>query len=408
MNTKDVQFTFDDSNVLEIEPDLTHDDELNISQPKKRLPIKKSTKPKVTFQKQMNTPQRPPPVPRPPPPTQQSQPQFIDKSFESFSNPQKRMSTDFEAQSVQSDESIQDDADENDEVFSQMDEPGFGADEPGMAQDLPSEGFDTIDDEKQDLLYRFHRLTSKGVKVSKNFNMYSDIREMRSEFKKIKRDSEVNSSLKFSKQILMAIVSGTEFLNKRYDPMGIELNGWSETVMENMNDGDYDNVFEKLHDKYTGRVNTPPELELMMSLAGSAVMFHMTSTMFKSIPNMSDMAKQNPDLQNAMKNMADNLMKAQMQPQSSQPAPSNTDGPREMRGPSMNLGDFGSLLPPPTPAGPVKRVPSPQSSISTSSSDSSSMSGISVKQVSVAMSEGGTRRGRRPKNQATKANTIEI
>ena len=235
---------------------------------------------------------------------------------------------------------------------------------------------------------------------------------MRTEYRKITRDAEVNSSLKFSKRMLMACVSGLEFLNKRYDPVGVELNGWSENVMENVGDGDYDNVFERLHDKYSGKVNTPPELELMLSLAGSAIMFHMTSTMFKQLPNMNDSSKQNPEMmQNLMKSMS-NTMNNQQSSEPAQPSTSQQAGPsydtsgrREMKGPSMNLGGLFPGMGPPPPA-PVMEQPYevPESVLSDSESEASQES---IRNVSYTA--GGTRRGRKPKNiHADSENTINI
>ena len=230
---------------------------------------------------------------------------------------------------------------------------------------------------------------------------------MRSDFERIKRDHEVNGSIKFSRRMLMAVVSASEFLNKRYDPFGVELNGWSETVMENTTDGDYDNVFERLHDKYAGKVNTPPELELMLSLAGSAIMFHMTSTMFKSIPNLNSMAKNNPDMQQAMSNMAQNLMNQATQNQNEKEEPPS-EGRRKMRGPSMNLSDMGGMMPPPMPSStyPQRRSPEIPESVLSDDDTMSELSGMSIKQVSVTA--GGTRRGRKPKVIANKENTIDI
>jgi hypothetical protein len=55
-----------------------------------------------------------------------------------------------------------------------------------------------------------------------------------------------------------------------------------------------------------------PELRLLMSLAGSAFMFHLTNTMFKSsLPGLDQVMKQNPDLMRQFagataKSMADN------------------------------------------------------------------------------------------------------
>ena len=42
--------------------------------------------------------------------------------------------------------------------------------------------------------------------------------------------------------MLMAIVSGLEYANKRFDPFSIELDGWSENVFENIED--FNTVFE--------------------------------------------------------------------------------------------------------------------------------------------------------------------
>ena len=39
-----------------------------------------------------------------------------------------------------------------------------------------------------------------------------------------------------------------EFLNNKFDPFDIKLDGWSESVNESIND--YDEVFEELAEKY--------------------------------------------------------------------------------------------------------------------------------------------------------------
>ena len=42
----------------------------------------------------------------------------------------------------------------------------------------------------------------------------------------------------------MAAVTGVEFLNKKFDPIGAKLDGWSESVMDNITD--YEEIFKKL------------------------------------------------------------------------------------------------------------------------------------------------------------------
>ena len=95
---------------------------------------------------------------------------------------------------------------------------------------------------------------------------------------------------------MMAFVAGTEFLNSRYDPFDLKLDGWSETVHENSDD--YDDIFEELHEKYKDKEKVAPELRLMMSLAGSAFMYHMTNSFFSGggTSSGSNMANMMPGL----------------------------------------------------------------------------------------------------------------
>ena len=51
--------------------------------------------------------------------------------------------------------------------------------------------------------------------------------------------------------MLMAFVSGLEFLNQKFDPFDLKLDGWAESVHENIDD--YDDVFGELHEKYGGK-----------------------------------------------------------------------------------------------------------------------------------------------------------
>lgn len=315
---------------------------------------------------------------------------FTDKTFEIFSNPEKKMPEESDDEEQQSEAPT--------DIQSVEEEEDLGED----SHVQPSAGYATLEEEKQDLLYKFHRLESKGVKLSKKFNAYSDIKDMRAEYNKIKKDAEASQNVKFSKKMLMAFVSGIEFLNKRYDPVGAELDGWSETVMENVNDGDYDNVFERLHEKYGGKVNTPPEIELMMSLGGSAIMFHMSSKMFKNLPDVGNMAKRNPEMMANLMKTVNETLQTQQTRDMGQPPPESQEGfRREMNGPSVNLSQFGNFMPPPMMSGGMNVPP-----VEPMFSDDSSESNISVKKVTV--SEGGTRRGRKPKVAQTTENTIDL
>jgi hypothetical protein len=151
--------------------------------------------------------------------------------------------------------------------------------------------------EKREIIYQLDRLESKGFKIPFKFNMNSDLEEMRTEYNRLIREKELDGSVRFQQKMLMAFISGTEYMNSRYDPFAIKLDGWSEQVNENIND--YDDIFEELHYKYkaTGK-KMAPELRLFISLSGSAFMFHLTSRMFKEqpMPNVENVLKSDPEL----------------------------------------------------------------------------------------------------------------
>jgi hypothetical protein len=192
----------------------------------------------------------------------------------------------------------------------------------------PQKSHNDIINMKKELLYQFSRLEKKGIHVPKHFTMSSSLDEMKAEFDRIKRDVDMDSSVRFQRKMLMACVSGIEFLNTKFDPFDIYLDGWSESVQDGIND--YDDIFEELWVKYHGRVKMAPELRLMLSLGGSAVWFHMSHAMFKNMPGVEQVFNANPELK---KQFMSATMKTAMQQQSSAAAP-----PRNSKGGSGNGG----------------------------------------------------------------------
>lgn len=213
--------------------------------------------------------------------------------------------------------------------------------------------YEEIQLEKQQLLFNLERLHKQGYPPSKKYSMASSYEDMQYEHDRLKKQRDVEKSIKFSRKILMALVSGVEFLNGKFDPFDIKLEGWSENIMENVTD--YDEVFEELHDKYGESVKMAPELKLIAMLAGSGFMFHLTNSLFKTAsPKLSDILKQNPDIMKniseaAAKNMGNtinqefgqddiigNLMKGGINMKMNQQFPQAAQGPQmsQQRGPS--------------------------------------------------------------------------
>ena len=177
---------------------------------------------------------------------------------------------------------------------------------------------------------------------------------MKAEYERLKKDKEVDNAVKFQRKVVLTVASGIEFLNGKFDPFDVKLDGWSDSLHENIDE--YDEVFEELHEKYKGKAKMAPELKLLMMLGGSAFMFHMTNSMFKAaLPNVDQVFKQNPDLKKQFAQATANTMAQQ-----------SKGGPFDGIT-SMFSGLFGgggnSAAPPPQTPPPMPDMPRPAAAI---------------------------------------------
>jgi hypothetical protein len=151
---------------------------------------------------------------------------------------------------------------------------------------------------KSEGLTLLERMDRKGVGGTK-MTTANTLEEINAEVAKRKDSKGLEASIRFQRSMLTTVTSGMEFLNSRYDPLGVALDGWSEQVNENLED--YDEIFEELYDKYKDKSKVAPEVRLIMSLGLSAAMCHVTNTMFKSrMPGMDDILRKNPELAKQM------------------------------------------------------------------------------------------------------------
>jgi hypothetical protein len=161
--------------------------------------------------------------------------------------------------------------------------------------------------EKFSYLQKLEDLERKGVRLTKKYDMESNLLEMKGEYETIIAEKERKNAVKFQGKMLMACITGLEFLNNKFDPFDVKLDGWSEQISENIDD--YDEIFAELHEKYKSKASMAPELKLLFQLGGSALMVHMTNSMFKSsMPGMDDIMRQNPDLMQQFTSAAVNSM----------------------------------------------------------------------------------------------------
>ena len=127
---------------------------------------------------------------------------------------------------------------------------------------------------KKTLLYKLKRFQKKGFTLSRAYNLESNLIDMKAEEESIRREANLGATVATMKKGLTISTYLLEMLNHQFDPINAKLDRWSEQVKEDIDHGDYDEVCEELYDKYSNRLDMPPEVKLMSMLATSALQYH--------------------------------------------------------------------------------------------------------------------------------------
>tara|TARA_X000001036_G_scaffold287052_1_gene266670 strand:- start:4982 stop:6508 length:1527 start_codon:yes stop_codon:yes gene_type:complete len=186
---------------------------------------------------------------------------------------------------------------------------------------------------KYDLLSKIQALERKGIHTSKRFSSKHKLIHIQAEYNRLSQMLANEAGVKFGRKLLMGFVSVTEWMNNRFDPVGAKLEGWSESVMENIED--FDHSLERIVEKWTSHVEVAPEMELMTALAGSAFMFHMSKSILSNPSAIFQaMGSQKPDM---MENMMRKMMSGVTGGGNNVQDDDDDDDDDEMSPPRMNL-----------------------------------------------------------------------
>jgi len=157
---------------------------------------------------------------------------------------------------------------------------------------------------KRLLLFKLKRLQKKNYQPSRFYDMNSSLVELTAEVESLKREANLDQGTKVTKNALISVCSLLEYVNNKFDPFDVVLDGWSEDINDDVQNGEYDEVMEELYYKYYDKVSMGPELKLITMIGGSAVKFHLSHTLLKTmIPNADVLLKQNPNLKNEINNL---------------------------------------------------------------------------------------------------------
>ena len=152
---------------------------------------------------------------------------------------------------------------------------------------------------KIELLRIFADQKAQGFKFSREYSINSNLSDLEMEFQLLKMSKQKKNALKLSQGFLINAVQALEFLNTTYDPIGMDLVGFSEIVSLGVED--YNDVLEELYEKYKnyGR-KIEPEIKLVLMISASATSFHASKQLLNKIPGMENQLKKNPTIINKL------------------------------------------------------------------------------------------------------------
>jgi len=144
--------------------------------------------------------------------------------------------------------------------------------------------------EKSELLFKLYTIIEKSNgRWSCKMTMDNSLDEIKNEFTRIKAILDNEAMVKFCKHGLVMGIKGVEMLNGAYDPIGVDLDGWSEAMSYSMATTEYDEVLSELCEKYKGTGSMSPEVKLLLMIVMSGAMFSFSKKAAKDPNTLSNL-----------------------------------------------------------------------------------------------------------------------
>lgn len=181
--------------------------------------------------------------------------------------------------------------------------------------------------EKVEMLTRITNLAKNGFTVTKEWDMNDDIDEIRYECYRMQRESNSKKSIKIMRRVLVTITTLVETGNSYFNPFNLRLEGFSESMMLNLDD--YDDCFEQIHHKYSGRSSVGPEMQILFTFMSAAIFHHAGNAIGRGHGGGSS-GKKKPSASpmSSVMSMMGMLNGANMKTSSNYPIPRSTPPPK--------------------------------------------------------------------------------
>ena len=194
-------------------------------------------------------------------------------------NPSKRQDEDLGMEFLVGNDEEEEEEEQEDEINFESREQGsdvYQEQQPFDQEPVPEQDYEEIQNEKSFYLSQLNRLRKKG-ESTRSMSMQHSLDEIRGEVIRVKKEMQMDAGINYCRQGLMFAISTIEMADNTYNNNSFALKGWSQNIMQNIEN--YDTVFEELYDKYYTTMSVSPEIKLISMVAGSAFMFSLQKKM---------------------------------------------------------------------------------------------------------------------------------
>ncbi len=157
---------------------------------------------------------------------------------------------------------------------------------------------------KMNVFRKLAELAANGVKLSREYTVDSDLEMMEKEYELHTLIRSKKEGVKWMAAATLHLVYGIEVFSKStYNPVNIDLSGWTQTITKDMNS--YYDVFGELYEHYNGvGVAMRPEFKLLMLLSGSALKFGFNKINAADMPTLNSNIDNDPEFAERMRQRA--------------------------------------------------------------------------------------------------------
>ena len=114
-------------------------------------------------------------------------------------------------------------------------------------------------------------LKEKGCLPSRGFGYESKLEDLEREVKRLKGQRKKDLWVRDMNKLTVGLASWSERLNRMWNPFGLDLDGFGENILGNMEE--FEEIHRELYDKYLTEVDYPPEMRWAKAFIFGAISY---------------------------------------------------------------------------------------------------------------------------------------